>query len=230
MINNDRVLAVIPARMGSKRLKNKNLLPLGGKPLISWTIETTKKSKFIDDIIVTSDDKSILCLAEKMNVEYIKRPKNLATDKTDIFPVIKHVLSLCEENYKYVILCQPTSPLRTYKDIDNAFKSLIYNKADAIISVSETIKSPLWSAKLPKNLDMSDFVKKITLSKRSQDLPKYFTPNGAIYICKISSLLLSKTFYINENIYAYIMPKHRSVDIDDKFDFLYANSLIDKTL
>lgn len=226
MIGGDKVLAVIPARMGSKRLKNKNLLELGGKPLINWSIEAAVDSEHIDQVVVSSDDKEILAISKKFNVKIINRPKALAGDKSDMFSVVKHVLSKYNGTYKYIVLCQPTSPLRNSNDIDDAFKTLIVKKADAVISVSETIKNPMWSAQISKNLDMSNFVKKIKHSKRSQDLPQFFTPNGAIYICKIDSLLLSKTFYVDKNIYAHIMPKHRSIDIDDQFDFLFAESLI----
>ena len=226
MMDGDKVLAVVPARMGSKRLKNKNLLNLGGKPLISWSIEAAINSKYIDQVVVSSDDEKVLAISKKFNVQTINRPKALAADTSDMFSVVQHVLPKCTGTYKYIVLCQPTSPLRNSNDIDDAFKTLIAKKADAVISVSETTKNPMWSAQISKNLDMSNFVKKIKHSKRSQDLPQFFSPNGAIYICKIDSLLLSKTFYIGKNIYAHIMPKHRSIDIDDQFDFLFAESLI----
>ena len=220
-----KYLAIIPARGGSKRLPNKNILNLNGNPLIAYTIEAAKNSKYINDILVTSDSEKILDIAKKFNVKIIKRPDYLASDTATTFDAIKHAIENINDNYEYVVLLQPTSPLRNGKHIDEAVELLEKKNADAVISVCETEHSPLWSNTLPKNLDMSNFLKDEVKNKRSQDLPKYYRLNGAIYICKTNRFLKEKTFFIKDNIFAYVMDRKSSVDIDDEIDFELAKIL-----
>jgi len=220
-----KYLAIIPARGGSKRLPNKNILDLNGKPLIAWSIEAAKKSKYIDEIVVSSDSNEILEIAQKYNVKTIKRPDELATDTASSVDVVKHVA----ENYpgyEYVVLLQPTSPLRNKKHIDEAIELLEKKNADAIISVCEMDHSPLWSNTLPESLSMKNFLREDVKNKRSQDLPTYYRLNGAIYICKTDRLLEQNTFFIKDNIFAYIMDRKSSVDIDDEIDFKLAEVLL----
>ena len=127
--------------------------------------------------------------------------------------------------YDYVVLLQPTSPLRSEKHIDEAIELLEEKSADAIISVCETEHSPLWCNTLPQDSSMSTFLRDEVLNKRSQDLPKYYRLNGAIYICKTEKLLENKGFFIKENIYAYKMDKKNSVDIDEEIDFIIAREI-----
>jgi len=124
------------------------------------------------------------------------------------------------------VLLQPTSPLRNEKHIDEAIELLEKKKADAVISVCETDHSPLWSNTLPEDLNMSNFLRDEIKNKRSQDLPKFYRLNGAIYICKTDKFLEEKTFFIKNNIYAYIMDRKSSIDIDDEIDFKLAKVLI----
>ena len=219
MYQNKTFLAIIPARGGSKRLPRKNVLDLAGKPLIAWSIEAGLNSSFIDKVIVTSDDEDILKISKKHGAGIISRPDELANDTATTFDAIKHTIKSLNEKYEYIILLQPTSPLRDEKHIDEAIELLENKNADAVISVCEMNHSPLWSNRLPENLDMSSFIKKEVKNKRSQDLEKYYRLNGAIYICKTDRLLREKTFFIDNNIYAYIMDKKLSVDIDEKIDF-----------
>ena len=214
-----KYVAIIPARGSSKRLPNKNILNLNGKPLIAWSIEAAKNSKKIDDIVVTSDSDKILDIAKKYNVKSIKRPDFLASDTTTTFDAIKHTIESLEEKFEYIVLLQPTSPLRNDKHIDEAIELLEAKNADAVISVCEVDHSPLWSNTLPESLDMSNFIKDEIKNKRSQDLEKYYRLNGAIYICKTDRLLEEKTFFIKNNIFAYVMDRKSSVDIDDEIDF-----------
>ena len=221
-----KYLAIIPARGGSKRLPDKNILYLNGIPLIAWSIEAAKKSKNIDDIVVTSDSDKILDIAKKYNVKTIKRPDFLASDTATTFDVIKHAIENFGEKSEYVVLLQPTSPLRNEKHINEAIELLEKKNADAVISVCEVDHSPLWSNTLPENLDMSNFIRDEIKNKRSQDLEKYYRLNGAIYICKTNRLLEEKTFFIKNNIFAYVMDKKSSVDIDDEVDFELAKVLM----
>ena len=228
MIGKKSVLAVIPARSGSKRLKDKNILKLKGKPMISWSIDAALKSKYIDSIIVSSDSNKILNISDRYGVHTIKRPDYLANDTSTTFNTVKHAIENIKESYDFVILLQPTSPLRTQKHIDKAFELLKKHDADAIISVTEMSHSPFWANRLPKNGSLVGFLDKKFINMRSQDLPVFHCLNGAIYICSIDRLLEEKTFFIKDNIFAYEMDKKSSVDIDDKVDFKIAEILLDE--
>ena len=219
-------LAIIPARGGSKRLPRKNLLDLCDKPLIIWSIEAGLASQYIDKVVVTSDDNEILEISEKFGANTIKRPNELATDISTTFDAIKHVIENTEK-YDYIVLLQPTSPLRNSKHIDEAIELLESKNADAVISVCEMDHSPLWSNTLPEDGSMRHFLRDEILNKRSQDLEKYYRLNGAIYICQTDKLLENKGFFLKNNVFSYIMDKICSIDIDDEFDFLVASKAME---
>lgn len=221
-----KFLAIIPARGGSKRLPNKNLLNLAGKPLIAWTIESAKNSKYIKDIILSSDSEDILEIGRRYGVTSLKRPDFLATDTAKTDDVILHHLKELEEKPDYIVLLQPTSPLRTSKHIDEAIEYLYNKNADAVISVCEIDHPVEWCNTLPDDKSLKNFISKDVLGKRSQDLPKRYRVNGAIYIVNTDKFLEEKTFFIKDNIYAYLMDKYSSVDIDDEFDFRFAEFLM----
>ncbi|MDD2894898.1 MAG: acylneuraminate cytidylyltransferase family protein [Aliarcobacter sp.] len=222
MNKNKTFLAIIPARGGSKRLPRKNVLDLCGKPLITYSIEAGLKSKYIDKVMVTSDDEDILSISKKYGATIIKRPEELASDTATTFDAIKHTIDSLEK-FDYIVLLQPTSPLRSEKHLDEAIELLEQKNAEAIVSVCEMDHSPLWCNTLPEDGSMKSFLKEEVLNKRSQDLDKYFRLNGAIYICKTDKLLENKGFFLKENIYAYKMGKKNSIDIDDEFDFKLAH-------
>ena len=219
MYTNKTFLAIIPARGGSKRLPRKNVLDLCGKPLIAYTIEAALKSKYINKVIVSSDDEEILNISSNFGADILKRPYELANDTATTFDSIKHTIDNFEK-YDYIVLLQPTSPLRNEKHIDEAMELLEKKKADTIVSVCEMEHSPLWSNTLPKDRNMNNFLRDEILNKRSQDLEKYYRLNGAIYICKKEKLLENKSFFIKDNIFAYIMDRESSIDIDEKIDLL----------
>ena len=222
---NKTFLAIIPARGGSKRLPRKNILDLCGKPLISYSIEAGLKSKYISKVIVSSDDEKILQISQKFGADIIKRPDYLATDTSSTFDVLEHTINSLEK-YDYIVLLQPTSPLRNEKHIDEAIALLNEKDANAVISVCETEHSPLWCNTLDEELNMSNFLPKEVLNKRSQDLPKYYRINGAIYICKTEELLKNKGFFLKDKVFAYIMDKKDSVDIDEEIDFFMSEYII----
>lgn len=221
----NKYLAIIPARGGSKRLPRKNILKLSGKPLIAWSIEAGLKSKYINKLIVSSDDCKILEISNDFGANIIKRPFELASDTATSFDAIKHTIENTEK-YEYVVLLQPTSPLRNEKHIDEAIELLEEKKADAVISVCEMDHNPLWSNTIPENKNMNNFLREEILNMRSQDLEKYYRLNGAIYICKIEKLLENKSFFLKNNIFAYKMNRNDSVDIDEEIDFKLAEFLI----
>lgn len=150
MYKNKTFLAIIPARGGSKRLPRKNVLDLCGKPLITWSIEAGLNSKYIDKVVVSSDDDEILEISRKFGAETIKRPDELASDTATTFDAIKHTIDNLEK-YDYIVLLQPTSPLRDQKHIDEAIELLVEKNADAVVSVCEMDHSPLWSNTLPQD-------------------------------------------------------------------------------
>ncbi len=221
---NKTFLAIIPARGGSKRLPRKNVLDLCGKPLIAWSIEAGLKSKYISKVVVSSDDEEILQISQNFGADIIKRPDELASDTATTFDVIEHTIKSLGK-YDYIVLLQATSPLRNEKHIDEAIELLEEKNADAVVSVCEMDHSPLWSNTLPKDESMKNFLRDEILNKRSQDLPKYYRLNGAIYICKTGELLKNKGFFLKKNIYAYKMDKKHSVDIDDEIDFIVAKEI-----
>ena len=223
---NKTFLAIIPARGGSKRLPRKNILDLCGKPLISWSIEAALKSKYISKVVVSSDDEEILNISSNFGADIIKRPYELANDTATTFDAIKHTINNLEK-YDYIVLLQPTSPLRNEKHIDEAIELLEEKQADAIVSVCEMDHSPLWSNTLPKDGNMNNFLRDEVLNKRSQDLEKYYRVNGAVYICKTDKLLENKSFFLKDNIFAYIMDRKSSIDIDEEIDFLFAEIVIE---
>lgn len=214
-------LAIVPARGGSKRLARKNVLDLCGKPLIAWSIEAGINSKYIDKVVVSSDDEEILNVAKEFKAETIKRPDELASDIATTFDAIKHTIDNLKK-YDYVVLLQATSPLRNEKHINEAIELLEEKSADAVISVCEMDHSLLWSNTLPKDSSMNSFLREEVLNKRSQDLEKYYRLNGAIYICKTKKLLENQGFFLKENIFAYKMNRKSSIDIDEEIDFKIA--------
>lgn len=222
---NKTFLAIIPARGGSKRLPRKNILDLCGKPLIAYSIEAGLKSKYISEVIVSSDDNEILTISKEYGAETINRPEYLANDTATTFDALEHTINSLEK-YDYIVLLQPTSPLRNQKHIDEAIELLNKKDADAIVSVCEMEHSPLWSNTLPQNGSMKNFLRKEILNKRSQDLEKYYRLNGAIYICKTDKLLENKGFFLEENIFSYIMDRKNSIDIDEEIDFFIAREYI----
>ena len=222
---NKTFLAIIPARGGSKRLPRKNILDLCGKPLISYSIEAGLKSKYISKVIVSSDDNEILTISKEYGAVTINRPEYLANDTATTFGALEHTINSLEK-YDYIVLLQPTSPLRNEKHIDEAIALLNEKDANAVISVCETEHSPLWCNTLDEELNMSNFLPKEVLNKRSQDLPKYYRINGAIYICKTEELLKNKGFFLKDKVFAYIMDKKDSVDIDEEIDFFMSEYII----
>ncbi|WP_151949786.1 acylneuraminate cytidylyltransferase family protein [Aliarcobacter butzleri] len=226
MYKDKTFLAIIPARGGSKRLPRKNVLDLSGKPLIAYTIEAGLKSNYVDKVVVSSDDEEILEISKKFGAETIKRPDDLANDTATTFDAIKHTIDNNIDKYNYIVLLQPTSPLRNEKHIDEAIELLEIKNADAIISVCEMEHSPLWSNTLPQDGSMKGFLRDEVLNKRSQDLEKYYRLNGAIYICKTDKLLENKNFLLKDNIFSYVMDRKNSIDIDEEIDFKITEAIL----
>ena len=229
MYRDKTILAVIPARGGSKRLPYKNIKPLLGKSLIVWTIEQANKSKYLDKIIVSTDSPKITKVARRYNAEVpFQRPKKLSKDNVPLFDVVIHALEFYKRkgiNFDMAVILQPPCPMRIAKDIDGAIEYLFKKKAKAIISVCEAFHHPLWMNILSPDGCMKDFLARSTRGKNSQYLPKYFQLNGAIFLGFVDYIKKNKSYYGKET-YAYIMPKEKSLEIDDIVDFKLVEALL----
>jgi len=230
VIDDRRVLALIPARGGSKRLPRKNVLPLNGKPLIAWTIDAALNSKYIDKVVVSTDDEEIFKASEMHGAEVpFLRPDNLASDTATSNDVIIHAIKTLDYKPDIVIVLQPTSPLRMARHIDESLELLMSKSAEGVISVTPCEHSPLWANTLPKNGNMYNFLASGS-NKRSQDLDRFYRLNGAIYCYRIDSLIKNNGITYNENTYSYIMESRSSIDIDNSLDFQFAAYILENKI
>ncbi|WP_318439212.1 acylneuraminate cytidylyltransferase family protein [Photobacterium leiognathi] len=224
------ILAIIPARAGSKRLPNKNILDLGGKPLIQWTIEAAIECSQIETVMVSTDSKKIADISEKAgaSVPYLRSPElssDTASSADVVIDVIEYYKSM-GKRFDAIMLLQPTSPLRSASDIRNAVTLFNEKKANAVVSVAECDHSPLWCNTLSDDLCMDNFIPDEVKKLRSQDLPVYYRLNGAIYLVKNNVFVNSQTFF-PESTYAMKMDTKNSIDIDNIIDFKLAEILIE---
>lgn len=229
MINNKKVLAVIPARGGSKGVSRKNLRPLLGKPLIQWTIDEARLSRYLDQIIVSTDDMEIANVAITLgvNVPFL-RPVELAQDDTPGIEVMLHAIRMVP-GYEIVITLQPTSPLRTNRDIDSALEFFINQNVNACVSVTEPEKSPYWMYYVDeKDKQLKPIISSERVISNRQQLPPTYVLNGAIYIANTDWLVQSKSYITSETI-GYIMDKDRSYDIDTIIDFKLVEYILEQT-
>lgn len=223
----NKILAVIPARLGSKRLPEKNIKILNGKPLLVYTIDAIRKSQYVNRIVVSTEDKTIAQIAQSNDAEVLLRPEELARDESPTDDVVMNVLEQLQNKDQYIpdiiILLQPTSPLRTTEDIDTAMKIFLDSSGDSLISVTEYDHTPYWAFRIEKGFLKPEFTSGSL--KRSQDLPKLYRPNGSIFIAHLRTFLKHRSFYIKQSL-SFIMPRERSIDIDDEFDFSIAEFLL----
>ena len=230
MINGKSVLAIIPARGGSKGLPGKNIKKLCGKPLIAWNIELAKSCSDIDKIVVSTDNEGIAEVAKKYGAEVpFIRPAVLANDTASTIDVIFHTIGWLKKHQDYqagyILLLQPTSPLRIAEDIEGAIQMLKDKDAQAVVSVCETDHHPWWSNTLPVNGNMKDFLRSEILNKRRQDLPVFYRLNGAIYLAD-TDCLHEYNGFLGPDTFAYKMPQSRSIDIDSAMDFKLVSLLL----
>lgn len=220
MINNKKILGIIPARGGSKRIPRKNIRNLAGKPLIAWTIEEAKKSRYIDRCIVSTDDDGIIDIAKAWGGDVpFKRPVELAQDDTPSIALVLDAMNRFPE-YEYIVLLQVTSPLRVVGDIDGCIEFCLFQQAESCVSVTEAEISPYWML----TMDLDSMIKpliNISHSKvyQRQKLPKVYQYNGAIYIASRAYIEKNQDL-IGPGTLGYLMPNERSYDIDSIYDFL----------
>lgn len=224
-----RNIAIIPARSGSKGLKDKNIKPLNGKPLIAYSIEAARDTRLFDEIFVSTDSEEYAQIAREWGASVpFLRSEDLSSDTASSWSVVKDALLHYQNNgqvFDTVALLQPTSPLRTSNDIVKGYKLLNSKNSNAIISVCEMDHSPLWSNKLPDDLSLKGFINKDLVNQPRQLLPTYYRINGALYIVKVDYLMIQNDIY-EDACYAYVMNAENSVDIDCELDFIVAESII----
>lgn len=232
MYKDKKVIAVIPARGGSKGVKNKNIKHLCGKPLIAYTIETAFDSNIVDEIFVSTDSIEIADISKKLGVKIIERPDFLATDSALGIDVIKHSIKALNKqglsNF-YFLYLQPTSPLREKEDIINSLSLAFEKNATYVVSVCECEHNPLLCNTLENDLSLENFISNDINYKNRQSLNTFYRVNGAVYLIDfpLDNGVENIDFY-GKNSYAYIMPQDRSVDIDSILDFALAEVLINE--
>lgn len=225
MIQGKRVLAVIPARGGSKGVLRKNLRVVSGKPLIWYTIEAAKHSRYLDEIVVSSEDDEILKVAASYGVSLLQRPAHLASDETPGTEPVLHAIE-SYQGFDYVVLLQPTSPLRTAAHIDGAMEFCLNCTAPACVSICEAEASPFSVFQLDEQHHLSRLMN-VSVSGRRQDLPALYTVNGAIYIADVTWLNKSLRFVTAQTV-GYVMPQMQSLDIDTELDLEFCEFLIER--
>lgn len=223
------VLCIIPAREGSKGLPGKNIKILRGKPLIAHSIAHAKRSGYIDRIIVSTDSRKIAAVSKRYGAEVpFKRPKGLASDRSSVIDVLLHAVDRCEKggsrSFDIIVLLQATSPLRRPEDIDRCIELLVKKGADNVFSVTESSHNPYYSVVEAGRDGHPKLVKRGGFAAR-QLAPKVFDMNGAVYVWWKDVLKREKAVFLRKSR-IYVMPKARSVDIDDEVDFKFAETLL----
>lgn len=224
MIDGLRVIAVITARGGSKGLPGKNIRPFAGRPLIAWSVAQARSSRYIDRVVVTSDDQAIIAAAVEAGAEApFVRPAELSGDHAASVPVVLHAIDELRETADLVVLLQPTSPLRRVADIDGALRTCLDAGAPTCIGVCEPAKSPWWMFRKDDQGRLTRLMG--PAATRRQDLPTVWAANGAVYVARIPWLRQAASF-VGEGTIGWEMPPERSVDIDTEMDFRLAELLV----
>jgi len=232
MYKNKKILCIIPARGGSKRLPGKNIKLLNGMPLIGYAIAAAKCSQYIDKVIVSTDDETIACVAREQEAEVpFMRPAELALDTVHTAPVLQHAVKQTETeglHFDFIVLMQPNSPGVLTQDVDSAIEELERSGANSCVSVCEITDRPERMYRMVEG--------RITTyvggsQTRSQDMPKLFRLNGAVYVMTRATLMGKGVVYDdNDSCVAIVMPRERSVDIDTEFDFAIAKVLMERKI
>lgn len=232
MINGKSVIAIIPARGGSKGLPGKNIKKLCGKPLIAWSIEAGLGSQYIDEVMVTTDSEEIARVAREFGASVpFMRPTELASDTSTSMDAIKHALDFYEnklhKSFDYIVLLEPTSPLRVKEDIDNAIERLLENPpATAVVGICKTeSQNPAFLVKKNINNFLVGYENADMKILRRQDISDVYFFEGSVYVSHTDTLRTKNTFY-HENTLGYEFPKWKSIEIDDLDDFIMVEALM----
>lgn len=231
MIEGKRVLALIPARGGSKGLPGKNIRPICGKPLIAWSIEKAKLSKYLDMVLVTTDCQKIAGIAKQYGAHVpFLRPEGLATDRSSTYDALRHALDYLgveeSQTFDYIVLLEPTSPLREDDDIDRMLERLSAKSAefDSIISIGEVDEHPSIVRRV-RGSNLEPFCPELQQTTRRQDNEPAYFPYGVAYIAKTDALLAENTFYTRRCTY-FRIKRYQNYEIDDIYGFMCAESVM----
>lgn len=227
---NKHLLAIIPARSGSKGLPNKNIKELNGKPLIAYSIEAAINSKIFDTIHVSTDSKLYADIAKNYgaDIPFLRDEKN-SGDSVSSWDVVREVIEKYErigQKFDVCVLLQPTSPMRTADDIVNAYNLFQSKHSDSLTSVSEVEHPVQWCFKLDESLLMKDFALSPYKNCRRQELSTFYHENGAIYMVTVDKLKENPFNFYDEKCLAYIMDREKSIDIDNMQDFVFAETIM----
>lgn len=226
MYKDKKILAIIPARGGSKGIPNKNIQLVDNKPLIAYTIEEALKVEYLDNIIVSTDSKRIAEIAKEYGAEIpFLRPDWLASDTAKTIDVLIHAIEMVEEAFDYVVLLQPTQPLRKSIHIKEAIEKIIDKKWPSLVSVSKVKEHPILMREINEDESLSNLLN-IGSTVRRQEFKEYYKVNGAIYINEINNL--SPNTSLNDNRYSYIMDEKYDVDIDEMIDLKIFEMLLNE--
>lgn len=225
MIEGKRLLGLITARGGSKALPRKNVLPLAGKPLMAWTIEAAQASRYLDRLVLSSDDDEIIRVAKEHGCEVpFRRPAHLARDDTPGVEPVLHALNQLD-GFDYAVLLQPTSPLRTTADIDAAIEQCIVDQAPSCVSVVERDKPPQWMFTFGEGRRLAPALPEQERVARRQDAAPVYVLNGAVYVAEVRRLRQSRQLVMQETV-GYVMSPERSVDVDTRLDLHWCEFLL----
>lgn len=234
MYQNKTFLAIIPARSGSKGLPNKNIKNLCGKPLMAWSIEAGLQSRYIDEVVVSTDSEEYAKIAREYGAQIpFLRPMELSLDTSTTFDSIKHTIdfykSQLNKTFDYIVLLEPTSPLREVKDIDQAIEMLFLNQnVEAIVGICKTeSQNPAFLINLTHTNIIEGYTNKNFKPIRRQEIEDVYFFEGTIYISKTETLLQKQNFYHHKTM-GYIVPKWKSLEVDDEDDFFMIETMMKK--
>jgi CMP-N,N'-diacetyllegionaminic acid synthase len=228
MLNGQRVIAVVPARGGSKSIPGKNIKPLLGKPLLAWSIDVSRQVSEIDRIIVSTDNSQIASVGESFGAEVYARPEHLATDEALVIDALKDLLHRLEkegEKPEWVVLLEPTCPLRTAEDVRSCLRLVTQGEYDSVATFKDADLNPHRAWRLTDGVP-EVFIPGAVPWLPRQKLPKAYQLNGAVYVFRASLLADEAKSLLVGRLGAVVMPRERSQDIDDQLDFMIVEALL----
>ena len=227
-----KIIAIIPARSGSKGLPDKNIKSVCGRPLMDYTIKAAIDSECFETVMVSTDSEKYAEIAKKCGADVpFMRSAITSGDEAGSWDVVREILNNYKKKgiiYDYVALLQPTSPLRSAMDIRMAIKMLDEDSVNNVVSVTETEHPVQWCFTLPVDLEMVEYAKSPYNNMRRQDLKKHYQENGAIYLVNANKIINDDYNLYEDKCFAYIMPRERSIDIDTKLDLIVLKAIIEE--
>ena len=228
MFNRQRVVAVIPARGGSRSVPRKNIRALGGKPLIAWSIELAKQVQEIDRIVVSTEDAEIAQISRQFRAEVYPRPEDLATDQALVIDVVKDLIATLraeQESAEILVLLEPTCPFRSIEDVRGCLSLVAAGNCDSAATFVDATLNPHRAWRIEGHTPESFIPGAIPWLPR-QELPEAYQLNGAVYVVRIKGLLQSQRAFLFGRAGAVKMPRERSIDINDPIDFMVAELMV----